>query len=673
MIFLYPAVLWMLVALAIPIIIHLFNFRKYKKIYFSNVAFLKDIQTESEKKSKLKHLLTLLARLLAFASLVVAFSQPFIPTGNEQKVTDVSIYIDNSLSLEAKNEQGTLLEQAKQLALSIADNHTNDVRFLLITNDFFGKHTHTLSKSQMKTEIDAIDYSPFSKDFSSVINRQQQLALGSKLFMISDFQKSQTIDFSKLDDYTSVSLFQIEATNASNIYIDSIWFAAPNHTKFTKEQLYVKLVNSSENSVETRVELILNNVVKGFTNVSMEENSQQTIEFSYDNSGLGNTVTGKVALSDYPSPTLLFDDELYFAYQLSNSIKVGIIHEQSNSSKLIENVYRVDSAYSVTAFNNLAIDYDALSKQHLIILNELESIPTGLANQLESYSKNGVHVLIIPSQKIDNSSYSFLHSKFGFSPFTQPDSSSVRVKTPDKAQPFFSNMFTEVNTKMDMPKIVYKYGLSNTNSNTETVVSFENNQSFLLRSKQNKGQAYVFSFPFSKENNTFKSHALFVPIMLRIAELSGASYDSYYTLNKPIVLSTNITLDNSSTFTITSKSNNLSFIPNVNKNQSNTQAIINDEIKQVGFYDLIYKDTILQKFAVNYNRSESALTYYDSKALINLANEQQKTNVKLFEVANNYSAKEIISQEKGKSLWVYFIFAAILFFLIEILLIRFLK
>jgi hypothetical protein len=84
MIFLYPSVLFFLLALAIPIIIHLFNFRRYKKIYFSNVAFLKNIQTESEKKSKLKHLLVLLSRLLAFAALIVAFSQPYIPTGKKK-------------------------------------------------------------------------------------------------------------------------------------------------------------------------------------------------------------------------------------------------------------------------------------------------------------------------------------------------------------------------------------------------------------------------------------------------------------------------------------------------------------------------------------------------------------------------------------------------------------
>ena len=76
--FLYPAFLWALMAISIPVIIHLFNFRRYKKVYFTNVKFLKELQHESKSKSRLKEILILIARCLAIASLVFAFSQPII-------------------------------------------------------------------------------------------------------------------------------------------------------------------------------------------------------------------------------------------------------------------------------------------------------------------------------------------------------------------------------------------------------------------------------------------------------------------------------------------------------------------------------------------------------------------------------------------------------------------
>ena len=90
-----PHLLYALFAIAIPIIIHLFNFRKHKTIYFSSIRFLKEIKEENKKKSKLKNILILLSRILAIAFLVLAFSKPYIPIKNQQKTENIFIYIDN--------------------------------------------------------------------------------------------------------------------------------------------------------------------------------------------------------------------------------------------------------------------------------------------------------------------------------------------------------------------------------------------------------------------------------------------------------------------------------------------------------------------------------------------------------------------------------------------------
>ena len=47
MIYQNPNLLYALFAIAIPIFIHLFNFRKHKKIYFSSIRFLKDIKEKN--------------------------------------------------------------------------------------------------------------------------------------------------------------------------------------------------------------------------------------------------------------------------------------------------------------------------------------------------------------------------------------------------------------------------------------------------------------------------------------------------------------------------------------------------------------------------------------------------------------------------------------------------
>ena len=115
--FVNPGFLYGLLAVAVPVIIHLFNFRRFKKVYFTNVAFIKELKQETQKQSRFKHLLVLLMRMLAIAAIVMAFARPFIPAENNLINPDsqnlVSIYLDNSFSMEAESEQGTMLDAAR--------------------------------------------------------------------------------------------------------------------------------------------------------------------------------------------------------------------------------------------------------------------------------------------------------------------------------------------------------------------------------------------------------------------------------------------------------------------------------------------------------------------------------------------------------------------------------
>ena len=116
--FLYPAFLWALTALAIPIILHLFYFRRYKKVFFSNLRFLREVKEETSARNKLRNLLILLARLLAMAGIIFAFAQPVIPLKNAVKagIRDVSVFIDNSFSMQSFGKDLSLFDKARQKA-----------------------------------------------------------------------------------------------------------------------------------------------------------------------------------------------------------------------------------------------------------------------------------------------------------------------------------------------------------------------------------------------------------------------------------------------------------------------------------------------------------------------------------------------------------------------------
>ena len=94
--FLNPYLLWGLLAVSIPVIIHLFNFRRFRRIYFTNVKFLEELQQQTRRQSQLRHILVMILRMLAITSLVLAFAQPYIPldkTGAkpENVIVDVGV------------------------------------------------------------------------------------------------------------------------------------------------------------------------------------------------------------------------------------------------------------------------------------------------------------------------------------------------------------------------------------------------------------------------------------------------------------------------------------------------------------------------------------------------------------------------------------------------------
>jgi len=123
--FLYPLFLFALLAVSIPLIIHFFNFKRYKTVYFSNVNFLKAVKKDARKKSQLKQILILIFRILAISFLVFTFSQPYIPLtdrGKQRARQAVAMYIDNSFSMRLEGEKGILLEQARTATCSTRSN-----------------------------------------------------------------------------------------------------------------------------------------------------------------------------------------------------------------------------------------------------------------------------------------------------------------------------------------------------------------------------------------------------------------------------------------------------------------------------------------------------------------------------------------------------------------------
>jgi len=194
-----PSIFYYLLLLAIPVIIHLFNFRKHKKIYFSSIKFLKDIEQKTKAKYEIKRWVILLTRIILTTSVIFAFAIPYLQKKKDQKQADkIGFYIDNSFSMERKDDNNTMLiDYAKNNAKNILKKLETNQKVLILTNDFNKKYQKWYSPKQAIDIVNEISISGSTNKTQTIVNRYNQLIDSTEtnsLYMLSDFQKIKSND-----------------------------------------------------------------------------------------------------------------------------------------------------------------------------------------------------------------------------------------------------------------------------------------------------------------------------------------------------------------------------------------------------------------------------------------------------------------------------------------------
>ncbi|MFM7765986.1 MAG: BatA domain-containing protein, partial [Sphingomonadales bacterium] len=192
--FLYPVFLSALLLLLIPLLVHLFRFRKHREIRFTRVRLLKEVDIETKNQNRLKHLITLACRMLAIAGMVLAFAIPTCQKQNNQGTgkTRVSIFIDNSYSMDNGRDGQILLETAKQRAREIVKSYGNNGEFQIRSQQSAGAHLRFVSAAEAVSYIDALKIQSGSVLLSSLLTEMsddlKQEGNSHAAFIISDFQ-----------------------------------------------------------------------------------------------------------------------------------------------------------------------------------------------------------------------------------------------------------------------------------------------------------------------------------------------------------------------------------------------------------------------------------------------------------------------------------------------------
>lgn len=671
--FIYPQLLWALGLLVIPIIIHLFYFRRFKKVYFSNVRFLQEIKQETSSRNKIKNLLILLMRLLAVACLIFAFAQPFIASNSQTKsgTKGVSIYVDNSFSMSAESDDESILQLAKKKAIQISEAYGETDKIQVFTSDFEGQHQRFVSQEEARGFIDQISSSPAVRNLSSAVNRAKQAmkteAFDNKIiYLISDFQTSISDTWDADSAYT-INLIPLQAVKESNVSIDSAYIESGVAIMNQANIMKVVLNNHSDEDAENvRLTMNINGQEKPIGSYDIKANRKIVVDASFSPNKTG-WQQGALKITDFP---IIFDDTYNFSYYVNENVNILSIN-QAGQNKYVEAALKNIPYFNLRNMSIGQIKYDVFAEQDLIILNDVQKISSGINNELKQFVNNGGNLLIFPSANADKSSFNNLLASLKTNTLKEFTTARKEVKSINTNEFVFDGVFeSRQSSNLRLPITNGQYNLSSFQNTLKTaLLSYRDGTDYITKSQLDLGYVYLCAAPLDPSTNDLVNNAeIFVPMIYKMALSKADGSRLAYTVGRDQVLLTDAVRKSSEqNFTM---SGPREFIPGQFNNGKQTMLDLGNQIKESGFYQLELDGETKGLFAFNYDLQESALDYYSIDEL----EEQYSGQVNIYTAGSNADFTQLINEkESGLRLWRWFLLACLLFLLLEQIFIRLLK
>lgn len=668
--FLYPNFLWALLLLALPILIHLFYFKRFKKVYFSNVRLLHEIKEQTSSRNRLKHLLILLSRLLAIACLVFAFAQPYFSKDTLQKqgTAGVSIYIDNTFSMDAEANGESLLQIAKKKAFEIAQAYSETDKIQILTADFEGQHQRFLPKEEVKEVIDQIKPTAQVQNLSSIIKRQRQAfntdAFDQEyIYILSDFQKSITDDI-QVDTSQFVEFIPIQSNVRSNISVDSVYFESGVALLNQANKIHIVLSNHSEDEATgVRVQLELDNQTSPVDNIDLGAKQTKTITTNITPKTKG-WHEAKIKINDFP---VVFDNEHQFAFYVNENVRILAINQGRPNSNL-NAVFKNLGYFNLINQSIAQIQYNQFNSMDLIVLNDINQLSSGLQTELIDYISKGGKVLIFPSKSINTQSYNSLLKRVQAPSISGSSDTELNVNTINQDEFVFSDVFNErQSSNIKLPITQFNYLLKQFQNNTsEVLLKYRNNDPFLIKKEVDEGFLYLCTAPLDQKYSDLTNNAeIFVPMLYKMALANGKGAKIAYTIGTDRLVKINHSNEEKEVYTLQGP---IEFIPGILNTKSGKFMDVSEQLNVAGFYKYVSMNQLNDIFAFNYNRKESDLNYYSTKEL-----STTYPNVRTIDKSELKSNLTQRIKDNAYKYWKVFLIGALLFLFIETLLIRFLK
>ncbi len=631
--FMNPHILYALAFLLIPIFVHLFKFRRFKKVDFSNVAFLSQVEKESRRNRRLKKYLVLLTRMLIFLFLVLAFARPYIPREQQKKI-DYYLVFDNSLSTSYTESTGSI--RADLLSdLQAVLNKNSDYKLLISNTLYEYEGEETVLK-----KVTEAGFSPFVFDHEAIINQLIRKSENKEIFYLTDGQFLTSADF-KLIGADTLSkwhfIFKKPAFPA-NAWIDTLYLTS---NRLESYEMNV-VVASMGRHFDLAVELYTENNILYKRRFSLEKNKSDTLRFEIPKKH--RVRYGKISLKG--ENNLGFDNDMYFKMPIPLTYNILIAGDEIPS--FFETLYDHPNI-QVNFVKPGKIPWDELENFDLIIFKGWK--PFYNIDLIKRYTgKHKGKFIFIPDF---TSNDQIFYASLGW-PHTQSDTITRELVRIRYNHPFFRNVFKKKETNFRAPVFKSSYRLP---SRTLDLLQLEGGRPLLVK----QGNMFIFSSALGHPVSDFYLSPLVIPVFFKPLWMDSDKNSLYQYLTTDMKFP--VKLERNSNKPLRLLKGDFSIIPYQEQHGQFTVLYPEDLIREAGIYYVVHQGDTVDVVALNYHRSESILKYFDDYGSL-------PYNADLFKAEKEGKQDHNFSSiDLGR----FFLILALIFILIETLMLRFWK
>ena len=640
--FKHPDILYFLFLLILPILVHLFQLRRFKKEYFTNVRFLKELSIQTRKSSKIKKWLLLATRLLLLTFIILAFAQPFFKAKDSKNSSnEMYIVLDNSFSMQAKGQKGELLKRAVQ---ELLENTPENQTFSLITNSETFWNTDIKS---IKSAFQNLKYSalPFQIENAMAKIKSRKTSLNKDIVVITDAIGLDQKQLKSIDKSFNTYFIIPKAEQKNNVSIDSVFI---HQTLDDFYEIGINLSAYGEGKKEVSVALFNQQklIAKTLTKLDSKE---KTLYFTIPKKDFH----GYASITDNG---LEYDNTLYFSISKPEKINVISIGE-TEKSLFLSRIYTKDEFnFSNSAIGSL--DYNAIEKQDAIILNELDEIPQALQTTLKSFVEKGGNLVVIPSTKNPVENLNSFMKTLGNIQYKAIRNKDKLITKINFNHPLFSSVFENKTTNFQYPKTQNSFEIVSQNP---AVLYYEDQTAFLTSINNSVSSVYIFAAPLNLANSNFQQSPLIVPVFYKMAFNNLKKGLNAITIGagNPFLVAINLSKEE----ILNVKNETESFIPIQQNLNNKVQLNFNDFPEQAGNYVIYKQKESIQNISFNYSRTESDLAQANEKVISDF-----KKMDSIEAVFNTLQTNRTDDQ-----IWKWFVIFALLFLATEMAIIRFVK